>query len=150
MPINENYQQSTSIDTSREKVFQALTNEVGLWWGPVDRPAERVGDIFKIDFGNDSYWKFKVIEVSNIERIVWECIASNQEHNVRGLDEEWLGSKLYWEISEKPEGIHVNFLHEGLVPHGKCYEVCSAAWDFYITDSLKNFLEKNDGKPEGM
>lgn len=148
--IAKDYQQSVSISTNKKKVFEALTREISQWWGQVDQPAHEVGDVFKITFGEDSYWKFKIIDLIESENVIWECVESHQDHNIEGMDEEWLGSKLHWKILEKTEAVEVRFLHQGLVPHGVCYGACSAAWDFYITDSLKNYLETGEGKPEEM
>ena len=145
--INDNYQQSVSVKATKEQVFDALTTKVGEWWGPVDRMAQQVGETFKIDFDGESYWKFQVVEMPGAQKVVWECIESHQDHNVKGMDEEWTGSKLYWQIFERGQAVEVEFLHQGLVPQGDCYKVCSAAWDFYITDSLKSFLETGEGKP---
>ena len=146
---NQNYTQEIFIQTNQNQVYQALTNQIDEWWSTVDQSAKKAGDIFKISFGGESYWKFKVLEASQMGKVVWECIESNQNHNLEGTDEEWLGTELFWEFAEKDQGILLTFLHKGLLNSGICYEVCSNAWDFYITESLKNFLEKDAGKPNG-
>lgn len=146
METKEDYRQSVLIQCNTQEVFKALTQEIEEWWGPVDQPAEVPGDVFKIDFGGNSYWKFKVIS-SGDDHVLWECIASNQDHNVEGIDEEWLGSKLHWKFTRTQAGVTVTFMHQGLVPHGRCYDVCASAWDFYVTESLKNFLEQGQGNP---
>ncbi|MDN5202691.1 SRPBCC domain-containing protein [Fulvivirgaceae bacterium BMA10] len=140
------YQTSVLINADKRDVFTALTSQLDEWWGTTDQPYEKVGDIFKISFGGESYWKFKVVEIS-ASHILWKCVESNQDHNLQGIDEEWLGTLLQWKIEEVNRGTELKFKHQGLVPQGVCYGVCSTAWDFYITDSLKNYLEDGKGKP---
>lgn len=142
-----NYKKSVKIKSSVELVFKALTKEIDRWWSSVENSASKEGFVFKISFGVESYWKFKVLELIKSEKIIWECIESHQDHNLAGIDEEWLNSKLHWRISEIDGNVKVGFLHEGLVSTGVCYDVCSTAWDFYILDSLKNYLETGNGKP---
>lgn len=140
------YNQSVLVKSNKESVFKALTEDIDKWWSSVENSAGKVNDVFKVSFSEESYWKFKVLEYIKHEKIVWECIESNQDHNLKGIDEEWLNSKLFWSISDNDGGVTVHFLHKGLVSTGVCYDVCSAAWDFYILNSLKNYLEKGIGK----
>ncbi len=142
----KDYKKSVIVMSNRELVFKALTEDIDKWWSSIDNSSKKAGDIFKISFGLESYWKFKVLELEKPERIVWECVESHQDHNLRGIDEEWLNSKLYWNISNYNDNVKVQFLHKGLLSTGICYDVCSSAWDFYIMDSLKNFLEFGVGK----
>jgi len=140
------YRKSVIINSNKELVFRALTEEIDKWWSSIENSSTREGDVFKISFGPESYWRFKVLEIEIPERIVWECIESHQNHNLKGIDEEWINSKMYWEISNSNGNVKVQFLHKGLVSTGVCYEVCSSAWNFYIMDSLKNYLETGVGK----
>lgn len=143
------YRKSVIINSNRESVFKALTEEIDKWWSSIEHPAKKKGDVFKISFGPESYWKFKVLELEKPGRVVWKCVESHQNHNLLGMDEEWLNSTLYWNISNIDENVKVEFLHKGLVSNGLCYDVCSSAWDFYILDSLKSFLETGVGKAGG-
>jgi len=140
------YEKSVIVNSNKELVFKALTEEIDKWWSSIENTSKREGDVFKISFGPESYWKFKVLKFEKPKRIVWECIESHQDHNLAGIDEEWLHSKLYWNISSYDGNVKVQFLHKGLVSTGICYDVCSSAWDFYIMDSLKNYLETGIGK----
>lgn len=143
------YTRSVIVNSKKEYVFKAITEEIDKWWSSIESTSYSVGDVFKISFGAESYWKFKVLEVKKPKRIVWECVESHQDHNLAGIDKEWLHSKIYWNISDHKGKVKVHFLHKGLVSKGICYDVCSAGWDFYIMDSLKNYLETGVGKAGG-
>ncbi|WP_106144312.1 SRPBCC family protein [Flagellimonas meridianipacifica] len=146
----QDYRKSVLVNASQERVFASVTQQVDAWWSEVDEQPNELGKIFKITFGGKSYWRFKVIELSANEHVTWECIESHQDHNIKGMDEEWLGSRLHWELTSDAEGTIVDFLHQGLVPHAVCYGVCSSAWDFYITESLKSYVETGRGMPTEM
>lgn len=141
------YRRSVLINSDPKSAFIALTEQIDQWWGTTESSADQEGDVFKIYFGPESYWTFRVVSLKRPEGIVWQCIASHQDHHLPGIDAEWLNTKLHWHIQSKEEGVEVEFWHEGLVTTGVCYEVCSTAWDFYIMDSLKSFLETGLGKP---
>ncbi|MEE9429499.1 MAG: SRPBCC domain-containing protein [Melioribacteraceae bacterium] len=141
------YKKSIVVKSTVELVFRALTKEIDKWWSSAENSAAKEGLVFKVSFGEESYWNFKVLELKKSEKIIWKCVESHQDHNLVGMDEEWLNSKLYWRISEIDGKVKVDFLHEGLVSTGVCYDVCSSAWDFYIMESLKNYLETGKGKP---
>lgn len=144
-----NYRQKIELNCSQEEAFKAITLQIADWWSVLDGSSNGLNDEFKVSFGEESYWKFKVISVIKSCEIVWECIESHQDHNLKGIDAEWLNTKLYWKISKVDSKTIIEFLHDGLISTGICYEVCSNGWDFYILDSLKNFLEFGEGKPSG-
>ncbi|RDY60883.1 hypothetical protein [Flagellimonas nanhaiensis] len=145
----KSYSQSVKIYGSNEAIFKALTLRIDKWWGEVNHPITGPETVFRVSFG-EAYWGFKVIDFTPNIRITWECIESNQVHaGLKGIKEEWLGTKLHWNILEEDDSVsRVDFLHEGLVPAFNCYDVCSSAWDFFITDSLKSYVEEGIGKPE--
>ena len=143
---SKNYQKTVFVNSKKELVFKALTEEVDKWWSEIENSSKDKGDIFKISFGKESYWKFKLIELEESKKIVWQCIESHQDHNLKGIDKEWLNSEITWTISENDNNTKIEFLHKGLLSDGICYDVCSSAWDFYILDSLKSYLETGIGK----
>jgi hypothetical protein len=142
-----NYQQSLLVDIDKKSVFRALTNEISNWWSTVAGTYDKVGDQFRVSFGAESFWLLKVKSLDEPNKVVWECIESHQDHNLKGIDEEWINTLLYWTITEAKGITKIDFLHDGLLSNGVCYEVCSKGWDFYILESLKNYLENGKGKP---
>ena len=146
----EHYIRNIFLRTTKSRLFDSLTTEVDQWWSTMDQTATEEGDIFTISFGGESYWKFMVLEADNDGKIIWQCIESNQDHNLKGIDEEWIDSKLIWQFNYKDNGIQLKFLHQGLLKSGVCYDVCSTAWDFYLMESLKSYLENGKGKPNEM
>lgn len=145
----KNYNQQVTIKTNADKTFKALTEAIPQWWGAVDRPYAKIGDQFKVSFG-EAFWTFEITALQHNQSISWLCIESNQVHaGLKGIKKEWLGTSLHWDIKKLTDDtVEVNFLHKGLVPDFNCYDVCATAWDFFITDSLKSLLEKGQGKPQ--
>ena len=143
------YTKTIPIVADISMVYKAIVSEIDKWWGTVEGNANSIGSIFKIKFGGKSYWKFEIIDLVENERIVWKCIESNQDHNLKGIDTEWLHSIITWKLTQNNGGTLVKFLHEGLIPSGICYDVCSAGWDFYLVNSLKSYLETGKGFPNG-
>lgn len=137
------------ISTTANEAFDAITKSIDKWWGKVSNPIEKEGDTFKISFGPRSFWEFEVIKLTPNKSMQWQCITSNQNHNIDGMDEEWLGTIMKWSIEEEHDGgILLKFEHDGLLPHFACYSVCSSAWSNFVTVSLKNYLETGAGNPE--
>ena len=100
----KSYRNSVTIQAGKKGVFEALTQQLEKWWGKVDQPTEKVNDVFKISFG-EAYWKFKITAFTPYEHISWKCVASNQVHDgLKGIEEEWLGTKVFWELDEKNQG----------------------------------------------
>ena len=138
-----NYQKSITIKTSQSLIYNALCNELSQWWGDMDKPANKIGDVFTVSWG-EPWYKFKVIKYEPYKKLSWECIDSNQIiGDLKGVQKEWVGTKLHWKIKQNDLGkSQLNFTHEGLVPEFICYDVCSNAWSDFIGISLKEYLEE--------
>jgi len=147
MEEDRNYHQKIELSCTLDKVFKAITVQIDEWWSTLEGFSANVGDEFKVSFGVESYWRFKVMEINEPNVIVWQCIESHQDYNLKGIDDEWINTKLYWSFKEIGDKIVIEFIHEGLIASSVCYEVCSNGWDFCILDSLKSYLEKGEGKP---
>ncbi|WP_152538628.1 hypothetical protein [Aquimarina macrocephali] len=120
----------------------ALTKGISKWWGNTSNPVQSKGDIFTVSWG-EPWYQFKVIEFDSFNSITWECIDANQIiPGLKGVKKEWVGTKLEWIISPVNNGkVEVSLIHHGLTSEITCYEFCSAAWDGFVTNSMKNYLE---------
>lgn len=136
-----NYSQNIKVSASSEKVFKAITSQLNDWWGRTDNSVSKIGDEFTTKFGS-AFWKFRVLEFIENEKLTWECIGGEPEFNA-----EWIGTKVFWEISKENEKAKIDFLHQGLTPEFKCYNICAPTWDMFIAQSLKSFVETGVGTP---
>ena len=142
-----NYAKAVIIKAKQENAFLAVSQEVDKWWGKVDNAVSKIGDEFSIIFG-ETEWRFRITEYSKYEKISWKCIKANHYHNGSDfIKEEWLNTEIYWNFRLVDLATEISFLHKGLKPELICYEICESGWDFFITTSLKNYLETGLGKP---
>ena len=91
------------------------------------------------------YSKHKLIEVVPDKKIVWLITDSNL--NSFTDKNEWNGTKISFEITEKDGKTYVRFTHWGLVPQIECFGACSNAWTGYITQSLRDLIVTGRGWP---
>jgi len=142
-----NYETSIKVITNEHDAFKAVTSELDKWWGMVDNPISKDGDEFSISFGRTN-WKFVITKYSQYNQITWTCIKA--EHFVEGhsnIEEEWLNTELAWAFRKDGDYVEVSFVHKGLTPQLNCYKICEAGWNFFISTSLKNYLETGQGNP---
>ncbi len=144
MKKNEgSYTLNVRVQASESVVFDALTTKIGDWWGDQDRPADGLGKIFTMSWG-DPWYQFKVVEYVENVAVSWECIDSKQIiGHLEGVEKEWVGTVLRWRLTKESDGdIALHFIHEGLVPAFICYHFCSNTWDRFITFNLRTYLER--------
>ena len=142
-----NYETSIRIDTKKENAFKAVASDLEKWWGKVDNQVSKEGDNFTISFGKTK-WKFVITEFSPYNQISWKCIEA--EHVVKGLKnikEEWLNTELVWTFKENGSEVEVSLVHNGLTPELNCYNICESGWSYFISTSLKNYLDTGKGNP---
>jgi hypothetical protein len=142
-----NYDSSIKVRADKKKVFNAIASELDKWWGKVDNPVANEGDEFTISFGRTK-WRFVITKFSQYNQITWKCIEA--EHFVEGLSnlkEEWLNTELVWTFKENGSEVEVSLMHKGLTPELNCYNICESGWSFFISTSLKNYLETGHGNP---
>jgi len=141
------YRNTIKVKTNQEDVFRAISVEIEKWWGKTDNPVYQVGDEFSIFFGTTE-WRFLITEFSKYDQITWRCIKAHHiVDGLPGIEEEWLNTEIYWKLRAIGEYVEVSFLHKGLNPELKCYSVCEPGWNFFISTSLKNYLETGQGSP---
>ncbi len=141
---DKNYSARLIVNSTPQVTFDALSTNIGDWWGDQDNPVSQLGDVFTMSWG-EPWYKFKVVEYQPNKKITWECIDSRQIiGELEGVEKEWVGTQLHWLVKKNNENeIELLFTHEGLVPSFICYDFCSNTWDRFITFNLKKYLERD-------
>jgi len=145
-----NYQRENLVSAKAEEAYAALTTGFQYWWTPASQIIEKVNDEITFRFPpNPTYWTMRVEKLVPNKTVVLKCIDANHVHD--GLPEsirhEWKDTELKWEIIQKDGMTLIKFEHKGLTPTLGCYDICEAGWDYFFVDSLKKYLENNEGNP---
>lgn len=143
---NEHFTLTLVSDSTPEKVFQAITNVRGWWSGyyaeAISGDSEKLNDEFTFHAGEGAHYsKQKLIEVIPNQKIVWlitESTLTFLEHQ-----EEWVGSKVIFDIFPQGDKTHLVFTHEGLTPRAECYDACAPAWTQYLQHKLGPMIQSD-------
>lgn len=82
------------------------------------------------------------------KKITWCCIkAKHFDGDRTDIREEWLGTEINWQFTEKNKHVQISLLHNGLIPELNCYEICESGWNYFVGSSLKQYLESGEGSP---
>ncbi len=140
---NRNLHLTITANASASEALKKIS-QVNLWWSKDFRgKAEKLNDAFAVHFG-DRFVKFKINEAIPDKKIVWHVTEC---HDWTPDNDEWIGTDIVFEVSEKAGIKTLNFTHIGLVPDVECYDDCEAGWTNYITKSLRMLLETGKGLP---
>jgi hypothetical protein len=142
---NQDYTISFLVDNTAEEAFKAIQNVRGWWTERVDGDTAKLNDEFSVQFWDVHYSKQKLIEVTPYSKIVW--LITESKLTFIEQEDEWTGTKIVFDISQKAGQTEVRFTQIGLTPQVECYKDCSNAWGGYITGSLKSLIETGKGKP---
>lgn len=127
------------IKAEKQIIFDAITSQKGLskWWTKdcIAQPEAEFVNQFK--FGDLIENHMKVIDLQTDKRVEWECIKSV---------EEWLGTRVIFEIIEKDGMNFLNFLHIGFENEDDFFASCNFNWARNLI-SLKNLCETGKGSP---
>ena len=139
------YTTSFTVAQSLQGVFDAISNVRGWWSGEIDGSTDKLGAEFTYRHGDEHDTTHRITEWVPGKRIVWHVVDSHI--NFVKDRTEWNGTDIVFEISRKRDSTEVRFTHVGLVPAFECYGACSAAWGFYINESLRNLITTGHGQP---
>ena len=134
----QNFTTTILVDKTPQETFDAI-NDVRAWWaGEIEGPTDQLGEEFTYRYKDFHYSKQKMAELVPDKKIVW--LVTESSINFVKDKNEWLDTKLIFDISQKEGKTQVRFTHEGLTPQGECFDACSNAWTGIITDSLRRFI----------
>ena len=139
------YTTSFTVDRTPPEVFDAV-NDVRSWWmTTVDGENHAVGDEFSYRVPGVHFCKMRVTGLVPGEKVVWQVI-DNQMGFITDQN-EWIGTEIRFELTEKDGATELRFTHDGLVPSYECFEICQNAWTFYVGQSLRSLAATGVGEP---
>jgi uncharacterized protein YndB with AHSA1/START domain len=130
-----------AIAAPPEGVYEAVATAAGLsaWWTRDGvRGESTAGSKLAFFFGQPE--PAAVMEVTRLDpagHVHWRCIE--------GAD-EWVGTTLAFDLTEKDEETVVLFTHADWREPGEFMAHCSARWAYFLL-SLKSYLETGKGTP---
>lgn len=131
------------IKSSLDEVYKALTTRDGLaaWWtNDTQGEGEPGGTLrFRFSAGGAEIGGFdmKVLELDPAKHVLW--------HVVDG-PEEWIGTKISWDLKQEGEYSIVLFKHQDWKEPVEFMHHCSTKWAIFLM-SLKSLLETGKGAP---
>lgn len=143
----DNYNRTIYINTTVDKVYNALTQQIPLWWTEMfTGNADQQDCSFTLRFGNNVFKTIQVKELSPARKVVW--IVTDALLNIPELKNknEWIDTTIIWEISPQINGSKLQLTHQGLHPAVECYTICADGWQQFLS-SLQQFLEIGKGNP---
>jgi len=145
---SQDYSVSITVNATPQEAFKSI-NSVTKWWTEnLEGSSQELNDEFTVHFGDVHVSTQKLIEVIPNKKVVW--LVTDSKLNFIKDKQEWNGTKIIFEISEKDNKTQVRFTHQGLIPQIECFDACSNAWGDYITQSLRNLINTGNGQPTKM
>ena len=142
---HQNFTTTFLVDQTPRDVFDAVTNVRGWWSEDIQGATAQRGDAFVYRFRDIHSCEIKLIEVIPDTSVVW-LVTSNHFNFVKDQN-EWMGTKVRFDISQEGNKTRLLFTHEGLVPTFECYDVCAPAWTDYVQRSLLSLITTGKGHP---
>ncbi|BDI30995.1 hypothetical protein CCAX7_30460 [Capsulimonas corticalis] len=144
--VAQDYLCRIEAPVSAAEAFEKISR-VSEWWAKnFSGSARELGDTFQVRFGG-TFVDFEITEAEPSKKIVWQVVNCNL--NWLSDKTEWSDTSVLWELSEGNGVTGVTMVHRGLVPGMECYEECNQGWNFFVSESLQQFLSVGQGLPKG-
>ena len=106
--------------SSPNDVYRAFTTVEGLsaWWTTSTQGESKVGAVLQFRFGAGGF-DMKVLELQPAKRVLWRVVDG---------PEEWIGTKISFELNQKDDWTIVLFKHEGWKEPVEFMHHCSTKW----------------------
>jgi uncharacterized protein YndB with AHSA1/START domain len=142
---NQNFTLTLTFDQSPHQVFDAVTNVRGWWSEEIEGNTQNLNDEFEYHHLTVHRSKMRLVEVVPDRKVVWQVLDNffsfTEDKN------EWIGTKVIFDISQEGDKTRLDFTHEGLTPAYECYSACSSGWTQYIAQSLPKLITTGTGLP---
>jgi uncharacterized protein YndB with AHSA1/START domain len=142
-PSSEDFHQRIELAAPIDTVYDAIATPDGVrgWWTPDADIATEVGGVSQVRFGAGGWTDLRVDRLDRPYRIEWTCVAQD----VSGFtpNDEWVGTRISFELSEVEGGTRLDLTHYGLAPLD-CIEMCEAGWRRHAGEDLKKLVERGE------
>lgn len=127
------------IKASPDAAFEALTTSKGLskWWTGDSIADPVVGSIAEFGFSNRAnLFLMEIEDLVPAKCVVWRC---------KGNPEDWVDTRLTWDITKTKDGVEISFTHAGWATNSAFFASCNSTWGALMF-RLRDYLE---GKAPG-
>lgn len=142
---NQDFTTTVIAEATAQEVFNAVNNVRGWWSENIDGDTDRLNSEFLYYYQDVHHCRIKITEMVPNKKVVWHVLDNYFKFTKD--KEEWKGTDIIFEITEKQGKAQLTFTHRGLTPSYECYTVCHDAWTHYIQGSLKDLITTGKGKP---
>lgn len=132
------------IKSSLDEVYQAVATREGLaaWWTNDTHGECKAGGTIRFRFHDRrgveiGGFDMKVLELDPARRVLWQVVDG---------PEEWIGTKIDWELKQEGDYVIVLFSHLGWREPVEFMRHCSTKWAIFLM-SLKSLVETGKGAP---
>ncbi|HUA77042.1 MAG TPA: SRPBCC domain-containing protein [Acetobacteraceae bacterium] len=124
--------------SSPDDAYRALTTPEGLsgWWTSDTEGESKEGGVLKFRFGNGGF-DMKVLALHPARHVLWEVVDG---------PEEWIGTRISFDLDQRGEWTILLFKHEGWKEPVEFMHHCGTKWAVFLL-SLKSLLETGKGAP---
>jgi uncharacterized protein YndB with AHSA1/START domain len=130
---------SVDIKSSPNDTYKALTTREGLagWWTTDTQGDFNVGGVVHFRFGKRGTIDMKVLELDPAKRVLWQVVGGPQE---------WIGTKVGFDLSQNDNCTKLLFKHQGWKEQVEFMHHCSTKWALFLM-SIKSLAETGKGAP---
>ncbi|MEV7396406.1 SRPBCC domain-containing protein [Aeromicrobium sp. NPDC092404] len=130
------------MTTPQEAVYAALTTTEGLagWWTKDVRGDGDAGGVLAFRFAgapDPGGFDMSVLAANPAQHVLWEVVDG---------PEEWIGTRVRWDLRTEGDYTIVLFAHEGWRERVEFMHHCSTKWATFLM-SLKAYVETGRGEP---
>jgi catechol 2,3-dioxygenase-like lactoylglutathione lyase family enzyme len=132
-----------SIQTSRERLYEAIATEGGIadWWDAPKALSADDGLVLEFRPGPEhGVLRMKVLERVPGTRVGWECIS---RHPASSPASAWTGTRITFEIGAAENGVMLDFRHTGWDESSKYLGFCNHQWGV----ALQKLKQRCESRP---
>jgi uncharacterized protein YndB with AHSA1/START domain len=131
--------QDLPIKADADRVFDAISTPEGLdrWWTLYSAGKPIDGAEYELWFGPELGWRAKVIRAVRPSRFELEMVEA---------DQDWLGTRVGFELEHKDGVTQVRFHHTGWPRANDHYRISCHCWAMYLR-ILRRHVEYNEVVP---
>ena len=131
--------QDLPIKADAERVFDAISTPEGLdrWWTQYSAGTPVEGAEYELWFGHELGWRARVTSAVRPSRFELELIEA---------DQDWLGTRVGFELEWKDGVTQLRFRHTGWPRANEHYRISCHCWAMYLR-ILRRHVEYNEVVP---